>query len=157
MPEVRVRVVDVYPYRLSAGAPIRFLLLRRAAGTVYAGQWRMIGGKIDPGEPAWQAARRELLEETGCAPSRFWAVPSVNAFYAWEADTVNLAPAFAARLDTDPTLDDEHDAFGWFYAEQAAARLRWPEQRRLLRLVDAILQAGGPPAELVIPPDAAGP
>ena len=146
-----VRVVDVYPYRLMERGPVRFLLLRRAETVAYGGQWRMVGGKIEPGETAWQAAQRELREETGCPPLRFWTVPSVNTFYEWPTDTLNLVPAFAARLDADPHLDDEHDAFGWFYAEQAIRRLGWPEQRRLLRLVNTILQAGGPSPGWVIP------
>ena len=146
-----VRVVDVYPYRQVDREPVRFLLLRRAGGALYGGQWRMVGGKIEPGETAWQAAQRELREETGCTPLRFWAVPSVNASYEWQTDTLNLTPAFAARLDADPHLDDEHDAFGWFYAEQAARHLAWPEQRRLLRLVNALLQAGGPSPGWIVP------
>src|SRR5690554_1905142 len=74
-----VRVVDVYPYRLRPGAEAEWLLLRRAPGVVYAGQWRMVGGKIALGETAWQAALRELAEEIGQQPVRAWAIPSVNA------------------------------------------------------------------------------
>lgn len=146
-----VRVVDVYPYRQNDRAT-EFLLLRRAPGVAYAGQWRMIGGKIEPGEAAWQAALRELREETGRRPVRAWTVPSVNAFYEWQTDRLNLIPAFAAELDADPVLDDEHDAFAWLPAEAAAERLRWPEQRRLLRLIDTLLCDALPP-ELTLPLD----
>ena len=156
-PTATVRVVDVYPYRMRGVARV-FLVLRRAAGHAYAGQWRMVGGKIEPGEAAWQAARRELAEETGFAPgsglAAFWALPSVNTFYEWQRDTVALVPAFAAHVSGDPQLDGEHDAFAWLPAEAAAARLAWPEQRRLLTLADALLDAGGVPPELAIPLDA---
>ena len=81
LPTATVRVVDVYPYRLDENHLPEFLLVRRAAGLVYAGQWRMIGGKVDAGETAWQAALRELREETGLTPTRFWSLPSVNHFY----------------------------------------------------------------------------
>lgn len=141
--------MDVYPYRLgSEGAA--FLLLRRAAGRMYAGAWRMVGGKIGPGEQAWEAALRELREETGREPARFWSVPSANVFYEWQHDRVNIAPAFAAELTGDPVLDGEHDAFAWLPAPEAAARLAWPEQARLLTLVDRMLAQPIPP-ELVIP------
>ena len=43
VPTLAVRVVDVYPYRLTSDGPA-FLLLRRAPATRYAGQWRMSGG-----------------------------------------------------------------------------------------------------------------
>lgn len=151
MSEPTVRVVDVYPYRQRAGRAPEFLLVRRAGGTTYAGQWRMIGGKIEAGETAWQAALRELYEETGQAPTRFWAVPSVNTFYEWQRDTVALVPAFAAELDADPVLDEEHDAFAWWAVEEAVAHLAWPEQQRLLALVASLLRRGEIPSELVIP------
>ncbi len=149
MPETALRVVDVYPYRRVEGGTVEFLLMRRAASAVYTGQWRMVGGKIEPGETAWQAALRELREETGLAPERLWVLPSVNTFYEWTHDRVNLIPAFAARLTADPTPDREHDAFAWLSAEAAAARLLWPEQRRLLLLADRLLREGFPPECLV--------
>ncbi|WP_233993522.1 NUDIX hydrolase [Salinibacter altiplanensis] len=150
MPNSAPRVVDVYPYRESSVNP-EFLLLHRAPGTLYAGQWRMVGGKIDTGEAAWETALREVDEETGHSPDRLWTIPSVNAFYEWQADRMNLIPAFAAALPADPTLDDEHDAFTWLPAEEAAARLAWPEQQRLLRLADRKLRNGIPPRLVVQP------
>ena len=151
MPESSVRVVDVYPYRLSGDRP-EYLLLRRATGTTYAGEWRMVGGKIKSSEAAWETARRELREETGCTPLRFWTVPSVNSFYEWQADRVNLIPAFAAEISGDVgdiALDDEHDGHAWLPLDDAAERLGWPEQERLLRLTDRLLREGIPP-DLVI-------
>jgi dATP pyrophosphohydrolase len=148
MPESSVRVVDVYPYRLSGDQP-EYLLLRRATDTTYAGEWRMVGGKIKSSEAAWETARRELREETGCTPVRFWTVPSVNSFYEWQADRVNLIPAFAAEVSGDIALDDEHDAHAWLSLDDAAERLGWPEQERLLRLTDRLLRDGIPP-DLVI-------
>jgi dATP pyrophosphohydrolase len=148
MPHTTVRVVDVYPYRMTSVNP-EFLLLRRAPGTEYAGQWRMVGGKIQAKEAAWETGLRELTEETGRSPTRFWTLPSVNTFYEWQQDRVNLAPAFAAELSEPPTLDDEHDAFAWHPAEEAARRLHWPEQKRLLRLTDRVLRNGIPPSLMV--------
>jgi dATP pyrophosphohydrolase len=88
-------------------------------------------------------------EETGHAPISFWALPSVNAFYEWQEDRINLAPAFAAALPDNPTLDDEHDAFAWLPAREAVERLHWPEQKRLLRLADRVLRDGIPPSLLI--------
>jgi 8-oxo-dGTP pyrophosphatase MutT (NUDIX family) len=49
----------------AAGRPC-FLLTRRAAGLrAHARQWALPGGRMEPGEPAIEAARRELAEEVG--------------------------------------------------------------------------------------------
>jgi dATP pyrophosphohydrolase len=151
MASLVVRVVDVYPYRQGAGG-VELLVLRRSRGRAYAGDWRIVGGKIEPGEVAWQAGLREVEEETGHRPLGFWAVPSVNRFYEWEHDRVNVIPAFAAELPADPRLDDEHDAWAWLAPDEAAHRLAWPEQRRLAALVAETLARGVPPS-LVVPPE----
>lgn len=148
MPELTVRVVDVYPYRRGTDGA-EWLVLRRAPGRAYAGQWRMVGGKINPGETAHAAARRELAEETGQAPTHFWTIPSANVFYEWAEDRVNLVPVFAAELRADPVLNAEHDAWVWRPAPEAAAQLTWPEQRRLLLLADALLREGLRPEWMV--------
>lgn len=149
MPDTAVRVIDVYPYRHTSVNP-EFLLLRRADDTTYAGQWRMVGGKIQADEAAWEAGLREVQEETGLSPDRFWALPSVNTFYEWQADRVNLAPAFAAALSGTPTLDDEHVDHTWLPAREAVERLQWSEQARLLRLTDQMLR-NGVPSSLTVP------
>jgi 8-oxo-dGTP diphosphatase len=41
------------------------LLAQRMAGTPYAGYWEFPGGKLEPGETAVQALKRELHEELG--------------------------------------------------------------------------------------------
>jgi dihydroneopterin triphosphate diphosphatase len=147
---VVVRVVDVYAYRFRAEGTPEFLLLHRAPGQRYAGAWRMVGGKIEQGESAWQAGLRETEEELGLRPVRFWSLPSVNMFYDWANDRVQLAPAFAAEMTGEPTLNAEHDGYRWLAAREAVQMLQWSEQRRLLALSEEVLQAGGPAAELVI-------
>lgn len=134
------RLIDLYAYRIVEEKP-EFLLFKRAKGKIYQGQWRMTGGKVESGETYWQAALRELKEETGLTPVLFWTIPSVNTFYEHKSDTVHHIPAFAAQLQTDqiPDLDDEHTEYEWLTLEQAVKRISWPEQRRLLKLTDSII------------------
>ena len=146
-------LVDVYPYRFNAEAQLELLLLKRATNTSYAGSWRMVGGKVRPGETAWQAALRELHEETALMPHHFWTVPSVNHFYDWEDDCIHLIPAFAAEVNGAPVLNHEHSTSAWMPIAEAEARLDWPEQKRLIRLV-ADLATASIPKELLIPVDA---
>ena len=47
------------------GTPALLITLRADTLRSHAGQWALPGGRRDPGEPAPDAARRELHEETG--------------------------------------------------------------------------------------------
>lgn len=134
------KLIDLYPYRLKENR-IEYLLLKRAKGKIYDGQWRMIGGKVEKEESYWKAALRELYEETGLKPVKFWTIPSLNKFYEHHTDQILVIPAFAAQVDpTDsPELDKEHSVAEWFDINQAVDAILWPEQRRLLKLLDNII------------------
>ncbi len=144
MPDITAALIDVYPYRQGEAGATEFLLLRRAPGTVYEGQWRMVGGKIERGETASRAALRELAEETGAQPESLWVVPSLNTFFEWKTDRIRISVPFAAQISGPIRLNREHDDHAWFSPEDAATRLAWPEQRRLLRLIGEELEGGIP-------------
>lgn len=134
------KLIDLYPYR-QTGSGVEYLLLKRSSGKIYENQWRMIGGKVKPGETHWQAALRELKEETGLYPKMFWTIPGINSFYEHQTDQIHLIPAFAAEIEPGSAiqLDDEHSEAGWFSIEKAVDHIRWPEQRRLLNLTNQIV------------------
>lgn len=140
-----VRVFDCHVAR-RAQSGHEFLLLRRAPAKAYADSWRMVGGKLESNETAWQACLRELKEETRLIPERLLVVPYVNRFYEWEHDRLNDIPVFVAVVPsrTAPQLDAEHVAYEWLPAEAAAARLPWPGQRAGLETAAALLLDSGP-------------
>jgi len=88
------------------------LLLRRTGKSI-PGAWAQIAGGIEPGERAWQAAVREMREETGLAPDRVYSADYCEQFYAVEKETIILAPVFVAFIDTDQpiVLNNEHDDY----------------------------------------------
>jgi len=97
------------------------LLVRRSSWVHEPGTWGIPGGKIDPGEDAWQAARREVIEELGAPP------PGPRA--VMDRVVVRLSPDFAYTTffvhveDCEgwrPRLNDEHTSWGWFTRRQAA-------------------------------------
>jgi dATP pyrophosphohydrolase len=145
MPTVVSRIVELFVFRFSGDRP-EYLLLRRADGEpLYPGMWQCITGRIEEGEKAWQAARRELREETGLEPGRVWVVPHVSAFYDPVHDALHLSPVFATQVAPAavPVLSPEHQSLAWLPYREAAARLVWPGQRKGLEIVHHELAGGG--------------
>lgn len=138
---MKKKLIDVYPYRRQ-GKTVEFRILKRSSKKIYANQWRMVGGKVEEGETFWEAALRELKEELSEKPVHFWTVPSVNTFYEHKTDAVYHIPAFAVEIvwhEERIKLDDEHSGYLWVKAEQIDEYIHWPEQKRLIRLIDDIL------------------
>jgi len=146
------KLIDLYPYRFSNSTP-EFLLCKRSSGKIYSGQWRMIGGKVESGETYWEAALRELREETALTPDKFWTVPSLNQFYEAKRDMILTIPVFAAEINVsaEPVLNDEHSSFGWFDANEAVSRIIWPEQQRLITTINSIITSTEIPEEWIVP------
>jgi len=133
-------LIDVYPYRVFRN-DVRYLVLKRSEDKPYSGQWRMVGGKVERGETAWQAGLRELKEETGCQPLNFWTLPSINHFYDHTSDSIFQIPAFAAEIPKNSKirLNAEHNSCKWITVNEITHYIKWPEQERLMRLLHKIL------------------
>jgi dATP pyrophosphohydrolase len=143
-----IRVIDCHVARETAEG-WRYLVLQRSPGRLDAGRWRIVTGKIEDGETAWQTALRELREETSLTPVRLLAVPYVNQFYEWQQDRINAIPIFLAVVASDatPTLNAEHTDHAWLPLDEAADRLAWPAMRDGLRAADALLTDPRAPLE----------
>src|SRR5215203_3407224 len=101
MPEIISNMVQVHPFRVRGGV-VEYLLLRRSPEEVYGpGVWQVITGGIEPGERSIEAARRELLEETGLATGQWFSLPTVASFYFEPTDQLILSPIFGCMLPAD--------------------------------------------------------
>lgn len=60
--------------------------------------------RIRSGATAWEAALRELAEETGLAPSHFYHLDAVESFCIPAEDAVLHCPAFAAEVSSDAVV-----------------------------------------------------
>ncbi|MBL8989504.1 MAG: NUDIX domain-containing protein [Gemmatimonadetes bacterium] len=109
-----------------------------------AGAWEAVHGSIEPGELPVAAGLRELEEETGLVPIRFYNLSRTESFYLHRIDQVALIPTFAAVVDAGAPvrLSIEHDAFRWLPIHEAAATVAWPRERRCLSDVAIILATG---------------
>jgi dATP pyrophosphohydrolase len=118
------------------GADVEVLLLRRSNGA-FAGAWTFVMGGVEDGERATDAARRELVEETGLAPSAFFTAGELDAFYDPVRDRIVHVPFFVARLADGPVIleDDVHDEHRWVSFEAAFELLEFASHRRVLEEV----------------------
>jgi 8-oxo-dGTP pyrophosphatase MutT (NUDIX family) len=142
MTTVRVSLLDLYVLR-GTGASLECLTLRRAPGGRCPGSWEAVHGHIEAGERPAEAARRELLEETGLAPLRLYNLSRVELFYQHGPDEVALVPVFVAFVapDAPVVLSAEHDGAEWLPVAKAGRRFAWPRERRALE--DAVALLGG--------------
>ena len=99
--EVLTGSISTYVFSVVRSRP-SFLLLYRAPQLPHADTWQAVHGMIEPGEKATAAARREMIEETGLAPDRFFKTDFVETFYSETTDAVHLVPAFAAFVEGAP-------------------------------------------------------
>jgi dATP pyrophosphohydrolase len=138
------RIVEVSVFRFINDRPEYLMLKRSPDEKLYPDLWQLVSGSLNDGEKAFDAALRELQEETGLKPKRFWVVPHANMFYDPAYDAVNVSPLFAAQVDVEeePTLSSEHCLYEWLPYVEARRRLVWPGQRAGLEVVDKYILGG---------------
>ena len=128
--------ISTYVFTMLHGRPA-FLALYRAQRLLHADTWQAVHGMIEPGEKAYDAAYREMTEETGLVPERFFKTDYVETFYSEYTDAVHLVPAFAAFVTGAPgvTVSEEHTAYDWCALDDVLDRFIWPSQREAVRII----------------------
>ena len=119
-------------------------MLRRSHAGRCPGSWETIHGTIEQGETPVQASLRELREETGLVPDKFYNLSRTEAFYQHRTEELALIPVFAAFVASSATvrLSAEHDRAEWLSLPQAATRVAWPRERRALDDILSIVGGG---------------
>ena len=152
---VRHDMVACFVVRVPGSASeAEFLQLRRVPGDYMGGAWSTVRGGIETKEKAWEAALRELREETGIEPREFFQLDTVDVFYLHGDDTLWHCPGFCAVVDPDVkvTLNSEHDAFRWVKRANIDREFMWPGERaQLAELCREILDEGPAKKYLRIP------
>jgi len=133
--EVVSYLIEAHIFR-KVNNEIEFLLLKRAENEKYPGIWQMVTGGVEENEKGYEAAIREIKEETNLTPSKFWVVPHMNSFYSLEKNNVCLVPVFAALVeDGEVKISEEHTDYKWVKREEAQKLLAWPGQRKSVQII----------------------
>lgn len=141
MTEVLVRVIDAYVYSYESNK-LSFLLLKRSRKKIYEYLWQGVAGKIEKNELAWQAALRELKEETGLTAQRMFVADYVSKFYEKHGDRMNFVPVFGIEVKNKKvSLSEEHCNFKWLSFKKAHAKLTWNGQKKGLKAVHSMLNS----------------
>jgi len=136
MPNMIIRVIDAYVY-IPTYNGLLFLLLKRAKTKMYEHIWQGVAGKIEKGEKSWEAAKRELQEETGLKPDKMFIVDHVSKFYEQMDDRINLVPVFGIEVNTqEVVLSDEHSEYKWVKIDEALDLLVWKGQKQAIKIVN---------------------
>jgi bis(5'-nucleosidyl)-tetraphosphatase len=109
----------------------RFLLLD------YGKHWDYPKGHLEEGESAWQAAVRELREETGIRQVDRVGRFQRNMHYAFRSpkkgQVSKTVTYFLGRTREDAIrISDEHEGYAWLGYEEAVERLTYQNARDML-------------------------
>lgn len=150
---IRSSAVSVVVLR-GAGAESQLLLLRRTRSL--AGEWCQIAGAVEAGETAWQAALREVEEETGLTLTRLYSADICEQFYEADRDAISLLPVFVGYARYDAVrLNAEHSEFRWVSFEDAFPMVPFAGQRNVLRHIQSGFAERVPNPLLLIHPASA--
>jgi 8-oxo-dGTP pyrophosphatase MutT (NUDIX family) len=158
----RPEKVLVFLYRRPSGPapeghwePLQYLLLQRHPERTASGDiWQTVAGNLHWDEDRIEAARREVLQETGIAlqdqivPLGFtfsYPIHLLDGQQSWyPPDVMAIHNAvFASEVIGDPpiVLCSEHIDCGWFAYAEAAERLYWLEEKEALSRLHPLIAA----------------
>lgn len=91
------------------------LILKRSSKvSTYQGRWAGVSGGINPGEEPFDAAKREMKEETGLGIGSKEIVVRGDPIYARDNEILWKIHPFLAEIGEESmTLDWEHDEYRW--------------------------------------------
>jgi len=105
--------------------------------------WAFPKGRLEPGEDEFEAAVREIFEETSI--DQLHPIPGFRetSSYHFQRNGQRIAKSvvffLAETLQSDVSLSSEHIDFQWLRFEDAIGALTYDESRRILSDADRLL------------------
>ncbi|XP_026113502.1 oxidized purine nucleoside triphosphate hydrolase [Carassius auratus] len=91
-----------------------------------AGKWNGFGGKVQPGETIEQAARRELLEESGLIVDTLHKIGNIKFEFIGETELLDVHVFRADAYKGEPTESDEMRP-QWFDTDKIPFGQMWAD------------------------------
>lgn len=143
--------VLVFPYWQTGAHEFAYALLKRAD----AGFWQGVSGGGEDEEIPLEAAKREVVEETGLQPTaafilldtvEYVPVIEFGASYLWGED-VYVIPQYCfgmRAVSRELKLSHEHTDYRWLAYEEARRLLKYDGNKTALWELDKRLKGCGP-------------
>jgi ADP-ribose diphosphatase len=109
---------------MAADSRRRILLVRQYRLPAKAYLWELPAGKVDPGEKPLQAAKRELIEETGYRAARWKKLISFFPSPGFVSEKMTIFLATGLTPGPPQPMDDERIETRWFPAQQVERMIR---------------------------------
>ncbi|MCA1023670.1 NUDIX hydrolase [Halobacillus litoralis] len=115
----------------------KVLLLKRDT-SVLRDVWCYIGGGIEEGEKAWEAALREVKEETGITNLPLYSSNQFDKIYSPEENYIYIAPVFVGYVDESQkvNLNYEHSDYKWVSFKEACDTVSIPGNEEVLLSIE---------------------
>ncbi|MEM4662808.1 MAG: 8-oxo-dGTP diphosphatase [Candidatus Diapherotrites archaeon] len=107
----------------------KILLQRKAEGRFGAGKWNMPGGKVKAGETFVEAAKREVLEETGIKVRKLSKIGKLNFFFESSKEPVWIVHVFLAKDFSGKEKPNEEGELKWFDTKELPFNEMWPDDK----------------------------
>ncbi len=102
----------------------RVLLVRQYRLPAEKQLWELPAGRLDPGEKPLQAAKRELIEETGYRARNWKKMASFYASPGYVQERMTLFLATALTEGEATPMDDERIETRWFTRKELSEMIR---------------------------------
>lgn len=102
----------------------RILLVRQYRLPAEKYLWELPAGRLDPGEKPLQAARRELIEETGYRARTWKKLASFFASPGFVQERMTIYLATSLTAGTATPMDDERIETRWFTSKELTDLIR---------------------------------
>jgi ADP-ribose pyrophosphatase len=109
---------------LAADTKKRVLLVRQYRLPARASLWELPAGKVDEGETPLQAAKRELIEETGYRARKWRKLVSFYPSPGYVAEKMTIFEATELTAGQPNNMEDERIEIRWFTVRELEDGIR---------------------------------